>query len=99
MAETPLPDGRPLSPHLQIYRWRATMVMSILHRLTGAALYLGMILVAAWLVAAVSGSRAFAAMSAGCSQNDASSSRVNANSGGAQRGSSRSLALRIASSA
>ena len=30
---------RPLSPHLQIYRWPLPMAMSILHRVTGGALY------------------------------------------------------------
>ena len=42
---------RPLSPHLQIYRRHVTMVMSILHRITGAALYLGALLLAWGLVA------------------------------------------------
>lgn len=44
--------ARPLSPHLTVYRWPATMLMSILHRLTGAALYAGTLLVAWWLIAA-----------------------------------------------
>ncbi|MBW0002482.1 MAG: succinate dehydrogenase, cytochrome b556 subunit, partial [Hyphomicrobiales bacterium] len=35
---------RPLSPHLQVYRWPITMVMSIAHRITGAALYFGTLL-------------------------------------------------------
>ena len=39
---------RPLSPHLQIYRPLINMVMSILHRITGAALYFGTLLLA-WL--------------------------------------------------
>lgn len=43
---------RPLSPHLTIYKPMATMVMSILHRITGAALYFGTLLLAAWLIAA-----------------------------------------------
>jgi succinate dehydrogenase / fumarate reductase cytochrome b subunit len=50
---------RPLSPHLQIYRPLINMVMSILHRITGAALYFGTIILAAWLVAAASGPDAF----------------------------------------
>jgi succinate dehydrogenase / fumarate reductase cytochrome b subunit len=54
---------RPLSPHLQIYSPLINMVMSILHRLTGAALYLGTIILAAWLVAAASGPEAFATVS------------------------------------
>ncbi len=45
---------RPLSPHLQIYKPQINMVMSILHRITGAALYVGTLLVAWWLVAAAS---------------------------------------------
>lgn len=46
---------RPLSPHLQIYRPLINMVMSIIHRITGAALYLGSVLLAWWLVAAALG--------------------------------------------
>ena len=44
--------SRPLSPHLQIYKPMLTMMMSIAHRLTGAALYFGMLLFAWWLIAA-----------------------------------------------
>lgn len=47
--------NRPLSPHLQIYSPSVSMVMSILHRLTGLALYAGTILLAWWLVAAATG--------------------------------------------
>ncbi len=54
------PPPRPLSPHLQIYRWPITMTMSILHRITGAALHVGTLLLAAWLIAAAMGSSAFA---------------------------------------
>lgn len=43
---------RPLSPHLQIYRFTPTMAASILHRVTGLALYAGSLLVAWWLTAA-----------------------------------------------
>ncbi|KRA00176.1 succinate dehydrogenase [Mesorhizobium sp. Root157] len=43
---------RPLSPHLSIYRPPITMTTSILHRITGAALYVGTLLVAWWLIAA-----------------------------------------------
>ncbi len=46
---------RPLSPHLQVYRPMINMVMSIFHRITGAALYFGTVLLAWWLVAAASG--------------------------------------------
>jgi succinate dehydrogenase / fumarate reductase, cytochrome b subunit len=51
--------SRPLSPHLQIYRWTWTMAMSVLHRVTGTALYAGTVLLAAWLVAAASGQASF----------------------------------------
>jgi succinate dehydrogenase / fumarate reductase cytochrome b subunit len=43
---------RPLSPHLQIYRPLINMVMSIVHRITGAALYFGALVLAWWLIAA-----------------------------------------------
>lgn len=46
---------RPLSPHLQVYRMTISMLMSILHRITGAALYFGTLLLAWWLVAAAIG--------------------------------------------
>ena len=55
MADAGLKSNRPLSPHLQVYRLIPTMVMSIVHRITGAALYFGTILVAWWLIAAASG--------------------------------------------
>ena len=43
---------RPLSPHLQIYKPMLTMMMSIMHRITGMGLYFGIILLAWWLTAA-----------------------------------------------
>jgi succinate dehydrogenase cytochrome b subunit len=51
MTETH-PDKRPLSPHLQIYRPMLTMMMSIVHRITGAGLYFGIVLFIWWLLAA-----------------------------------------------
>ena len=50
---------RPLSPHLTIYRPPITMVMSILHRITGGALYFGTLLVAWWLIAAATSEHYF----------------------------------------
>ena len=47
--------NRPLSPHLQIYHWHLTLVMSIVHRATGIALYGGMLLLTWWLLAAATG--------------------------------------------
>jgi succinate dehydrogenase / fumarate reductase cytochrome b subunit len=49
---TNVTKSRPLSPHLQIYKPIPTMIMSIVHRITGSALYFGTILVAWWLIAA-----------------------------------------------
>src|SRR5258707_12760411 len=51
---------RPLSPHLQTYRWTLTMALSIVHRVTGMALYFGTLLLAWWLIAAASGPGAYA---------------------------------------
>lgn len=51
---------RPLSPHLQVYKMPVNMVMSIVHRITGGALYVGTLIVVAVLVAAASGSEAYA---------------------------------------
>ena len=45
-------SSRPLSPHLQIYKPMLTMMMSILHRITGVGLYFGIILLVWWLSAA-----------------------------------------------
>jgi succinate dehydrogenase / fumarate reductase cytochrome b subunit len=41
MSNADLRGNRPLSPHLQIYKPMLTMMMSIVHRITGAALYFG----------------------------------------------------------
>ncbi len=43
---------RPLSPHLEIYKPQITMIMSILHRITGIVLYFGFALIVVWLLAA-----------------------------------------------
>jgi succinate dehydrogenase / fumarate reductase cytochrome b subunit len=54
------PADRPLSPHLQIYRWYFTMALSIAHRATGIGLAAGLILLTWWLLALASGPEAFA---------------------------------------
>ncbi len=63
MAKAPSPNAqgrpRPLSPHLQIYTPHINMIMSILHRITGVALYVGTLLLAAWLTAAAAGPEQF----------------------------------------
>ena len=46
---------RPLSPHLDIYRWGITMSLSILHRATGVFIAFGAFLMAFWLVTVASG--------------------------------------------
>lgn len=56
---TNLSQNRPISPHLTIYKPIPTMVMSIVHRATGIALYAGTVLVVWWLVAAASGPEHF----------------------------------------
>jgi succinate dehydrogenase / fumarate reductase cytochrome b subunit len=55
---------RPLSPHLQIYRWPLSMALSIAHRAAGIGLALGLILVTWWLLALASGPEAFATVQA-----------------------------------
>jgi len=62
MAEARARIERPLSPHLQIYRWSWTMAMSIFHRATGVANYLGTVLVATWLLAMAAGPDAYDAV-------------------------------------
>ena len=54
--------SRPLSPHLQIYRWTITMAMSIAHRATGIANYAGTVLLVIWLAAAAIGPDQLAAV-------------------------------------
>jgi len=52
--------ARPLSPHLSVYRFAYTMTLSILHRATGLALSLGLLMLACWLTAAAVGPDAYA---------------------------------------
>lgn len=54
------PKARPLSPHLQIWRWTITMAASITHRATGIALAGGTLFLVWWLIAAASGPDAYA---------------------------------------
>lgn len=51
---------RPLSPHLQVYRWQYTMALSVLHRATGVALSIGLLLFTYWLVTLAAGREAYA---------------------------------------
>jgi succinate dehydrogenase / fumarate reductase, cytochrome b subunit len=50
---------RPLSPHLQVYRWQIGNTLSILHRLTGVALALGLVALGVWLMALAGGEESF----------------------------------------
>lgn len=52
--------NRPLSPHIQIYRLPLTALTSIAHRISGALLVLGTLVLVYWLVAAASGPQAYA---------------------------------------
>ena len=61
---TPAARPRPLSPHLGIYRFTLTMAMSIAHRITGIGLYVGVLLLAWFLIAASMDASAFGAFSA-----------------------------------
>jgi succinate dehydrogenase / fumarate reductase, cytochrome b subunit len=60
MSEAKAPAARPLSPHLSIYRPMLSMMMSIVHRITGAGLYFGTLLLVWWLLAVASGPAAYA---------------------------------------
>jgi succinate dehydrogenase / fumarate reductase, cytochrome b subunit len=50
---------RPLSPHLQIYRWQIGNSLSILHRLTGIALALGLAALCFWLMSLAGGAQSY----------------------------------------
>jgi succinate dehydrogenase / fumarate reductase, cytochrome b subunit len=49
---------RPLSPHLSVYKFKYTLTTSILNRLTGVGLSLGLLLLVYWLMAVASGAHA-----------------------------------------
>ena len=55
MADT----QRPLSPHLQVYKWQVQMMSSIIHRATGIALAVGSLLVVAGLLHLAAGEDSF----------------------------------------
>lgn len=56
----PVGGPRPLSPHLQVWRWHVTMAASILFRVTIGAASVGAVIAVAWLAAVASGPDAFA---------------------------------------
>ena len=49
----------PLSPHLQIYRWQITSVLSILHRVSGVVTSIGSVVLVTWLLSIGIGEEAF----------------------------------------
>jgi succinate dehydrogenase / fumarate reductase cytochrome b subunit len=51
--------ARPISPHVQVWRWHITMATSILHRASGAALYAGALIIAGWAAALACGEEAY----------------------------------------
>ncbi|HEY3623892.1 MAG TPA: succinate dehydrogenase, cytochrome b556 subunit [Roseiarcus sp.] len=55
--------ARPLSPHLSIYRPTMTMAMSFAHRMSGAALYIGVLMLAWFLIAASADASSFTVFS------------------------------------
>lgn len=48
-------DKRPMSPHMQVWKWHLTMAGSILHRFTGIGNYVGAFVIVAWLFATAYG--------------------------------------------
>lgn len=57
---TKTPRERPTSPHLSVWRWHITMAASILNRVTGGALYVGGLIVAAWAISLGAGVERYA---------------------------------------
>jgi len=49
----------PLSPHLQIYRWQISSLLSITHRITGILNLFGLIFISAWICSAGIGENLF----------------------------------------
>ncbi len=56
-------EGRPLSPHLSVYRWPISMTLSILHRMTGVALSIGLIALVVWLESIALGASSYESLS------------------------------------
>ena len=62
MASSQSTNTRPLSPHVSIWRWHATMAASISHRVSGSALYVGSALIAALIISAAMGEETYEAV-------------------------------------
>lgn len=52
-------NQQPLSPHLQVYRWQITMMLSIAHRMTGVVSTIGLLVLSIWLVALSMGEQVY----------------------------------------
>ena len=48
-------EKNPLSPHLQIYRWHLSMILSITHRIIGVVNSVAMILICLWTISLLFG--------------------------------------------
>ena len=55
-------DPRPMSPHLQVYKLPFSAILSILHRGTGAVLFIGLILMTLVLFSAANGAESWQSM-------------------------------------
>ena len=66
MRKASVPHYRPLSPHLSIYEWRITMALSILHRVTGIFLCVGLLLLAWGLLALAASESAWTVFAGFC---------------------------------
>lgn len=66
MSVKPASSNRPLSPFMigPYYKPQLTSMLSITHRLTGLALAIGTVFIAAWLVTAATSAEAFAVFAA-----------------------------------
>lgn len=61
MASSPAARTRPMSPHLQVWKWGPHMLVSILHRATGTGMAtVGSMLLVWFLAAIASGEKAYA---------------------------------------
>lgn len=61
-SDTSLEGQRPLSPHLQIWRWHATMATSIFHRASGVGNYIGAIALTLFLIILSGGPESYASI-------------------------------------
>ena len=48
-------EKNPLSPHLQIYRWHLSMILSITHRIIGIVNSIAVILICLWTISLLFG--------------------------------------------